>query len=52
VRDADDPVIALTPENLPVLLDYVKQCEKKLQEWRTRAVSLEKNKGLVLTTVK
>jgi len=41
VRDSDDPVIALTPENLPVLLDYVKQCEKKLMEWRSRAVSLE-----------
>lgn len=40
-RDADDLIIALTPENLPALLDYVKQCEKKLQEWKKRAVSLE-----------
>jgi hypothetical protein len=35
-------VIALTPENLPVLLDYVRQCEKRLQEWRVRAANLEK----------
>lgn len=30
-------VIALTPENLPVLLDYVQQCERRLDEWRKRA---------------
>ncbi|GMK58816.1 hypothetical protein CspeluHIS016_0602580 [Cutaneotrichosporon spelunceum] len=30
-------VIALTPENLPVLLDYVQQCERRLDEWRERA---------------
>jgi hypothetical protein len=38
----DEEVIALTPENLPVLLDYVRQCEKRLQEWRVRAANLEK----------
>lgn len=32
-----DMVIALTPENLPVLLDYVQQCERRLDEWRRRA---------------
>jgi len=29
-------VVALTPENLPVLLDYLRQCEGKLGEWALR----------------
>jgi hypothetical protein len=36
-------VIALTPENLPVLLDYVQQCERRLDEWRRRADRLGVN---------
>jgi hypothetical protein len=33
-------VIALTPENLPVLLEYLRQCEGKLGEWRKRVDGL------------
>lgn len=33
-------VIALTPENLPVLLEYLRQCEGKLGEWRRRVDGL------------
>ncbi|ORX36041.1 hypothetical protein BD324DRAFT_651945 [Kockovaella imperatae] len=33
---SDDLIVALTPENLPVLLDYLKQCESKLGEWKVR----------------
>ena len=33
----EDLVVALTPDNLPVLLDYLKQCEIKLKEWKERA---------------
>lgn len=42
----DETVIALTPENLPVLLDYVRQCERKLEEWKSRAHGLEDLKPL------
>lgn len=42
----DETTIALTPENLPVLLDYVRQCERKLDEWRVRALGLEDLKPL------
>lgn len=42
----DEAVIALTPENLPVLLDYVRQCERKLEEWKGRAHGLEDLKPL------
>ncbi|KAL1410655.1 hypothetical protein Q8F55_004674 [Vanrija albida] len=37
----DEIFIALTPENLPVLLDYARQCERKLEQWHQRAVHLE-----------
>ncbi|WVQ97411.1 hypothetical protein IAU59_004524 [Kwoniella sp. CBS 9459] len=37
---ADDLVVALTPENLPTLLEYLRQCESKLGEWRGRAQGL------------
>ncbi|OCF30411.1 hypothetical protein I316_07939 [Kwoniella heveanensis BCC8398] len=36
----DDLVVALTPENLPTLLDYLRQCESKLGEWKGRAEGL------------
>lgn len=36
----DDLIVALTPENLPVLLDFLRQCEGKLGEWRERAGEL------------
>ncbi|KAK4688048.1 hypothetical protein P7C73_g2081, partial [Tremellales sp. Uapishka_1] len=29
-------VVALTPENLPVLLDYLRQCQARLGEWKER----------------
>ena len=32
----DEMVVALTPENLPVLLDYLRQCEAKLGEWKVK----------------
>lgn len=32
--------VALTPENLPVLLDYLRTCERMLGEWKVRAGSL------------
>jgi hypothetical protein len=38
--DAEDVVVALTPENLPVLLEYLRQCEGKLKEWRVRAEAI------------
>ena len=34
-------VIALTPENLPVLLEYLRQCEGKLGEWRKKVEGLD-----------
>ena len=37
---ADEMTVALTPENLPVLLDYVRQCESRLADWRLRAEGL------------
>jgi hypothetical protein len=41
--DADEEItIALTPESLPVLLEYLRQCEGKLREWRERVSILEK----------
>jgi hypothetical protein len=36
----DELVVALTPENLPVLLDYLRQCQGKLGEWRLRVEGL------------
>lgn len=39
IDEADEVVLALTPENLPVLLGYLQQCEAKLKEWETRAES-------------
>ena len=38
--DDEDLVVALTPENLPVLLEYLRQCEGKLSEWKRRAEGL------------
>jgi hypothetical protein len=38
--NAEDVVVALTPENLPVLLEYLRQCEGKLKEWRVRAEAI------------
>lgn len=39
--DQADPVgeitVALTPENLPVLLDYLRTCERMLGEWKVRS---------------
>ena len=32
--------VALTPENLPVLLDYLRTCERMLGEWKVRARGL------------
>jgi hypothetical protein len=37
VGTEDNLIVALTPENLPVLLDFLKQCEGKLREWKERA---------------
>lgn len=34
-------MIALTPENLPVLLEYLRQCEGQLREWRKRVEALD-----------
>ncbi|WVF70510.1 hypothetical protein IAT40_005300 [Kwoniella sp. CBS 6097] len=36
----DGLIVALTPENLPTLLEYLRQCESKLGEWRGRAREL------------
>lgn len=36
-NNTDEVVLALTPENLPVLLQYLRQCESKLREWEIRA---------------
>jgi len=38
-EEEDDLVMSVTPENLPVLLEYLKQCEERLGEWRTRVQS-------------
>lgn len=46
----EDIVIALTPENLPVLLDYARQCERKLEQWHQRVVHLEAGGGLGTVT--
>ncbi|KAL7424759.1 hypothetical protein Q5752_000443 [Cryptotrichosporon argae] len=35
--DSADLAVALTPDNLPVLLDFLRQCERKLGEWRAKA---------------
>lgn len=32
--------IALTPESLPVLLEYLRQCEAKLGEWKERVAEI------------
>lgn len=37
----DPGVVALTPENLPVLLEYLKQCEEHLGEWRRRVEAMD-----------
>ena len=37
VGTEENLIVALTPENLPVLLDFLKQCEGKLGEWKERA---------------
>ncbi|WWC66321.1 uncharacterized protein I206_100222 [Kwoniella pini CBS 10737] len=34
--EVQDLTIALTPENLPTLLEYLKQCERMLGYWRER----------------
>ncbi|WVR05938.1 hypothetical protein IAU60_002964 [Kwoniella sp. DSM 27419] len=31
-----DTLVALTPDNLPTLLEYLRQCESRLEEWRGR----------------
>ncbi|WVQ85261.1 hypothetical protein IAT38_007426 [Cryptococcus sp. DSM 104549] len=36
VDDDGELIVALTPENLPTLLEYLRQCEMKLGEWRDR----------------
>jgi hypothetical protein len=43
--DEDELVVALTPENLPVLLDYLKQCEGKLREWASEIEALNTKTG-------
>ncbi|WVN85382.1 uncharacterized protein L203_100527 [Cryptococcus depauperatus CBS 7841] len=35
-EDEEEIVVALTPENLPALLEYLRQCEAKLEEWKER----------------
>lgn len=37
---ATELTVALTPENLPVLLDYLRTCERMLGEWKVRAKEL------------
>lgn len=39
----DDTVVLLSPENLPVLLGYLEQCQAKLVEWRMAVVEIENN---------
>lgn len=38
--EGEDPeegmILALTPENLPVLLEYLRQCQRFLGEWKGR----------------
>nr|XP_031860848.1 uncharacterized protein CI109_003573 [Kwoniella shandongensis]KAA5527920.1 hypothetical protein CI109_003573 [Kwoniella shandongensis] len=36
----DDLIVALTPENLPTLLEYLRQCEMKLGQWRGKVGEL------------
>ena len=35
-----DVLVALTPDNLPVLLDYLRQCEGHLMQWKEKAEKL------------
>ena len=37
---ATELTVALTPENLPVLLDYLRTCERMLGEWKVRVKEL------------
>jgi len=34
---SDDFTVVLTPENLPRMLEYVQDCEKRLGRWRKKA---------------
>lgn len=40
-QDEVELTVALTPENLPVLLDYLRTCERMLSHWKERAVAQE-----------
>lgn len=45
-------VIALTPDNLPILLEYMRQCEAKLHEWKKKVQIEGLDKGFIMNSVK
>lgn len=45
-------VIALTPDNLPTLLEYMRQCEAKLHEWKKKVQIEGLDKGFIMNSVK
>ncbi|OWZ75380.1 hypothetical protein C366_06011 [Cryptococcus neoformans Tu401-1] len=45
-------VVALTPDNLPTLLEYMRQCEVKLHEWKEKVQMEGLDKGLIMSSVK
>ena len=44
----EEVVVALTPENLPVLLEYLRQCEARLGEWKIKVENAMAVKGVGL----
>ncbi|ADV21047.1 hypothetical protein I305_06463 [Cryptococcus gattii E566] len=44
--------IALTPDNLPTLLEYMRQCEAKLHEWKKKVQIEGLDKGFIMNSVK
>lgn len=45
-------IVALTPDNLPTLLEYMKQCEVKLHEWKKKVQMEGLDKELIMNSVK
>lgn len=37
----EELTVAVTPDKLPFLLDYVRTCERMLEEWKTRAEAMK-----------
>lgn len=45
-------VIALSPDNLPTLLEYMRQCEAKLHEWKKKVQIEGLDRGFIMNSVK